>query len=189
MNLIESLKNLGLNEKEAKVYLACLELGSATIQELAAKAGLKRTSIYNFLESMKQKGLVNEVKKDGKIFLIAENPADLEKRAQEQLLNYQNALPQLLGIFNLPGNKPKVKFYQGTADTQKIYEDILAANEPVFGYSDYEKMLATMDNDYMWSFAQRRAAQQIPFYSIAKDGPQGRMVKNWIRNNCAKLNW
>ncbi|PIT86455.1 MAG: hypothetical protein COU33_03055, partial [Candidatus Magasanikbacteria bacterium CG10_big_fil_rev_8_21_14_0_10_43_6] len=39
-NLTTILQNLGLNEKEAKVYLACLELGSATVQEVSDKAGV-----------------------------------------------------------------------------------------------------------------------------------------------------
>jgi len=50
--LNETLLQMGLNEKEAKVYLACLELGGATIAEIAEKSGVKRTSIYNFLEEL-----------------------------------------------------------------------------------------------------------------------------------------
>jgi len=49
------LRNLGLNEKEAKIYLACLELGSATVQEVAQKSSIKRTNIYNLLGSLKKK--------------------------------------------------------------------------------------------------------------------------------------
>ena len=37
------LKNIGLNEKEAKIYLALLELGKSKVPEIAKKAELKRT--------------------------------------------------------------------------------------------------------------------------------------------------
>ncbi|MFH1946542.1 MAG: hypothetical protein ABIJ23_00060 [Candidatus Magasanikbacteria bacterium] len=33
--LVKQLQNLGIDDKQASVYLACLELGSATVQELA----------------------------------------------------------------------------------------------------------------------------------------------------------
>lgn len=36
------LEKFGLSEKEAKIYLATLELGQATVQQIAKKAGLVR---------------------------------------------------------------------------------------------------------------------------------------------------
>ena len=39
--LISTLHQLGIEEKQAQVYLACLELGSATVHELAEKSGVK----------------------------------------------------------------------------------------------------------------------------------------------------
>lgn len=44
MDIIASLRQFGLNEKQAKVYLACLELGSASVQKIAKKAGVERTN-------------------------------------------------------------------------------------------------------------------------------------------------
>ena len=39
--MINQLKNLGLTENEAKVYVAMLELGPAPVAEIAQKAGIK----------------------------------------------------------------------------------------------------------------------------------------------------
>ena len=68
--ILELLNKLGLNQKEANVYMACLELGSGTIKELSEKSGVKRTSIYNFLEELKQKGLITQIQKGKKTILI-----------------------------------------------------------------------------------------------------------------------
>ena len=40
------LQQLGLSEKEAKVYLASLELGSTSVLEISKKAGLKRLYLH-----------------------------------------------------------------------------------------------------------------------------------------------
>ena len=42
---IEALVSLGINEKQAKVYLALIELGEATVQEIAKSAELNRTTV------------------------------------------------------------------------------------------------------------------------------------------------
>ena len=48
----ELIQTLGLSEHEAAVYLAALELGEANIQEISRKSGVKRTSIYNFIDTL-----------------------------------------------------------------------------------------------------------------------------------------
>lgn len=42
MSLVNHLKNAGLADKEAKVYLAMLELGPSPVLPIAAKAGVNR---------------------------------------------------------------------------------------------------------------------------------------------------
>jgi len=175
--LTETLKSLGIDEKQTKVYLACLELGSGTVQEVAEKSGVKRTSIYNFLEEMKQKGLVFEITQKNKTVLTAADPSELVARMRRNYEQAQKILPELLGIFNLPGNKPRVRFYPGIEGIKDAYDDILNTGEDLCGFSDYEKMLAVMDNEYMWNFAKKRTERKMKFFCIAKDGPQGKKVK------------
>ena len=176
--IISILNNLGLNEKESKVYLACLELGSATVQELSEKSGVKRTSIYNFLEELKTKGLITEIKQDRKTLLVAEDPQVLRKSARDKVKEaeeyagkIETALPELLGIFNLPGEKPKVKFYGGLEGIKQVYEDTLTEGGPIYAFTDYEKLLNTIEPDYMIDYARRRAEAGIFIYSVSPPGP------------------
>lgn len=175
-NLQKTIENLGLNEKQAKVYLACLELGSATVAEVAEKAEVKRTSIYNFLEELIAKGYLSEIKQDDKILLVAEDPKALEQKAKNHLESVQGVMPELMAMFNRSGNKPKVHFYQGIAGIKKIYEETLKSQEPIYAFSDFEKMMPLME-EWMWDYAQRRAASGISFLSIAKDGPWARKAE------------
>jgi sugar-specific transcriptional regulator TrmB len=172
-----TLQNLGLNDKETSIYLALLELGSGTVQEVAKKSGVKRTNIYNFIGPLKEKGIVNEVVEDEKIILIPENPNTLLKRAEKNYQEIKIALPELMGIFNTPGHKPKVRFYEGIDGMKHAYQDILDTGEPVYGFSDYEKMFQALEQEWLWDFPPQRKAKKIFFYSITKDGPKAKEIK------------
>lgn len=175
-DIINTLHQLGIEEKQAQVYLACLELGSATIHELAEKSGVKRTSIYNFLSEMKQAGLVSEIKQGKKILLVAENPHILAQRAKNQVKKVEELLPEMMSIFNQPGNKPKVRYYEGIDGLKRAYDDMLQSKEVIYGFSDYEKMFATIPEDFLWNIPERRKENKQKFYCIAKDGEWGRKI-------------
>lgn len=176
--LSEILKNLGLNQKQAAVYLACLELGSGTIQEIAKKSQVKRTSIYNFLEDMKARGLLTVIEQDNKVLLVAEDPHILLNRAQDQVKQLEKMMPEFRGIFNRPGTKPRVRFYQGIDGLKKIYEDTLLTGETIYEISDFEKMFTAMEPNWMWDYPLRRAQKGIKAFSIAKDGNKAREVRS-----------
>ena len=63
MNYIQDLQQIGLTEKEAKVYLAALELGEKAVQVIAQKAGVNRATTYFILESLIEKGLQRAINK------------------------------------------------------------------------------------------------------------------------------
>ncbi|MCF7835696.1 MAG: helix-turn-helix domain-containing protein [Candidatus Marinimicrobia bacterium] len=82
--MISKLKQLGLSEKEAKVYLASLELGEATVQEIAKQAGVNRPTTYVQIEKLTKMGLMSSVEKEGKKYFNAEEPNQLLKILEKQ---------------------------------------------------------------------------------------------------------
>lgn len=52
MKIQETLEQLGMHEKKAEVYLACLELGNATAYLIAKKVGLKRPTVYDIANQL-----------------------------------------------------------------------------------------------------------------------------------------
>ena len=53
--LIKKLVNYGLSDKEARIYLALLELEAATVFEAARQSGVNRSSAYVVLESLSRR--------------------------------------------------------------------------------------------------------------------------------------
>ena len=61
METIDVLERVGLKGKEASVYLALLELGTASVESIAKKAGTKRPTTYLVLDDLQNRGLVSIV--------------------------------------------------------------------------------------------------------------------------------
>ncbi len=180
MDIENTLVSLGLDDKQIKVYFAALELGSATIQELAKKSGVKRTSIYNFLDAMRSGGLVTTMEHKGKLLVAAQNPEIFLQRSREKVSALAGALPQLLSIYNVLGDKPKIYFYEGLEGLKQVYVDTLTTGKTIYAFTDYEGMFDVIESDYVWQYPAERAKRKIMCYGIANDGPRARamMKKN-----------
>lgn len=118
--MLEMLIRLGLSEKEAKVYLATLELGTDTAQNIATKADMNRATTYVILEKLMNQGLATTSEEGKKTVFTASDPHELthyleeQKREIESKKQYlDSAISQLMAIYNAKSGKPTVRFYQG----------------------------------------------------------------------------
>ncbi|MBI2410919.1 MAG: hypothetical protein HYV32_03470 [Candidatus Kerfeldbacteria bacterium] len=119
------LKQLGFSQNEAKVYIASLEMGLSSAQDIAKKANLQRTTTYSILEMLVKKGIVGKSKVRGKYRYIAESPSKLLSFATELQKKIAHALPELEAIYNKSETKPKIVFYEGKHAIQNVYDDTL----------------------------------------------------------------
>lgn len=159
---IKTLKEFGLTDNEAKVYLACLELGTATVQGLGKKAGVKRTTVYTTIEGLKQKGVISQTKKAKKTFFVAEGPQRLVQLSERRLQQLKKMLPELKSIYNLAGAKPKLMFYEGREGYLAVYEDILKEKPKEFlTLSSYDDFYKHLDPVYEESWTKQRIAKGI----------------------------
>lgn len=134
------LQNLGLNEKQAKIYLALLELGKATVVEIAKKSGLKRPTTYVVLDDLKTKGLVSEAPEKKRTLFIAEDPAVLEKNSKQNLSEFHEMLPLFRARFNR-GTKPKIRFYDNKSVIENLYYNEIFPAEKIYFYGTSIKKL------------------------------------------------
>lgn len=132
MELEAVLQHLGLNEKQAKVYLAVLQMGKGSVPAISVKAGTKRPTTYLLLEELRMKGLVNLLPRAQKVLYTANSPEQLleEQREKEQLIKAN--MPELMAMFNVKKEKPKVTYYQGESSIIKLYDEIFKEKEIFF---------------------------------------------------------
>lgn len=116
---------LGLNQKEAMVYLATLELGNGTVQDIAKKSRLKRTTIYPILETLKKEGLIYQTKSKKRTYFTAEDPNELLKIFKSKLSKFEANLAVILATQNKSAKKPRVYFFDGAEGFKKIWQLLL----------------------------------------------------------------
>jgi len=134
------LKDLGLTETEAKIYLACLELGSDSVLHIAKKAEIKRPTCYLSLDSLFEKGLVSKVEKKNTTFYSAEDPNIILNKYKEKIANFQDLLPFFHAKFN-KGPKPKIRYYEGKEALWNIYTKIMFPSKKIYFFGTNTKKL------------------------------------------------
>jgi sugar-specific transcriptional regulator TrmB len=114
------LQRIGLSEKEAKVYLATLELAESSVQNIAKKAGVNRPTAYVILEKLMGLGLASTLVKGKKTYFVAQSPSELENILKEQVSEIEHrkselegVMSQLHAIYNANSEKPAVRYFEG----------------------------------------------------------------------------
>lgn len=177
------LQKIGLTEKDAGVYLACLELGTQPASTIAKKAGLKRPTTYLILESLLRKGLVSEYTGSNVKYFTAVQPEYLlhflEKQKRD-LLSHQRELeeyiPQFNSLMNPYSLNPKVRFFDGVEGIEHVMEDTLTAKTPICCYANIDSWFAHEGlKKYLIEYGKKRVVQKkIPERVILTDTPIGR---------------
>ncbi len=123
-SLLRTLTDFGLNDKEAKVYLALLELGEGNVTQIAAKTGLKRAIIYIVLERLMQQGYASRTGRGKVLRFTAADPLQLFNSEQTRLTNFKFMLPLMRGLYNTPKAKPRFNYFEGKKAILTVYSEI-----------------------------------------------------------------
>lgn len=158
--LEKDLQEIGLNEKEAKIYLASLELGQSVVQDIAKKAGVNRATTYFVIETLMKMGLMSSFHKGKKQYFVAADPDRLieileqEKNTiEKRKSSLKKLLPQLQSINNKQKDRPVVKYYEGKEGIKTMVSEILKAakGEVDMAYSvDALNKLFTEEDKIEW---------------------------------------
>lgn len=128
-NLTKAIAASGLSDKAAQAYLACLELGEATVQQIAERARLKRTSVYYVIDELTRSGAIVKTRRNRKLYYVAENPSSVLKNARKRLHVFEELLPQLEERKHSAIPRPRLYFLYGVPGFKQIWDRIFALPE------------------------------------------------------------
>jgi sugar-specific transcriptional regulator TrmB len=124
MELIPNLTKLGLSENQAKVYLATLQLGTDTVQNIARYAMLKRPTVYLLLDDLVNLGLMSKTQKNRKTVFLPADPQHLLDKVQTQEKIIGGLLPHLQALYNVNPEKPSIKIAERVDGVRNVYNAI-----------------------------------------------------------------
>lgn len=171
MEFVTELKKLGLKDKEAAVYLACLELGSAPVQQIGRKAKVVHATTYVILEQLMKMGLVTRFDQGKKTMFSPEPPHQLlrllekeQEQIQERQEELKGILPELNMLLKTSGNeRPSVRYFEGKEGLRAIRQEIVMYVKPgdmIYNFtpSDYLNSIFPTEEEVYY---QQRVAKRI----------------------------
>lgn len=177
--LEKDIEKLGLSTKEAKVYIALLDLGRGNVTKIASRAVINRTTTYDILSGLTEKGLVMVSGYEPKQEFEALPPERVidylfneQQKIEEKKKSARDIVPRLAAMFN-KSDRPKVVFYEGTGGLEKAYEDTLTSTEPIRAFATVDDMHRALPH-YFPDYYKRRAGNGIFIRAIVPDTPIGR---------------
>lgn len=176
MGLQTILHGLNFSDKEAAIYIALVEKGSAIASDIAKAADLNRPTTYDILRVLTKRGLVSKYKKGSAMYFQALDPRTLVhyiEREKEEAVSYFHeqkaratlAVPLLLSLQNSLDTKPRMQFFDGRKGMREAYEDTLTARGFILAYTNVEAMYDGLPH-FFPEYWKRRTQAKIPIRAI-----------------------
>lgn len=179
--LNQFLTSIGLTNKEAKVYLALLQIGSQAVSTIANKSQLTRTTVYAVLESLEKKDLIFSFEKNNILYYSAKSPHSIQEKLERdsgkiksQLEEFKNLVPEFLALNQHNEAAPRVQYFEGLSGIQQIYEDTLKANKEKLAYSPIADIQHMELKKYIDEYVKKRAKKKIRVRALLPDSPRSR---------------
>lgn len=172
--LLKILIGLGLNEKEAKLYLSCAEKGTAPVSAVAAGAKINRVTAYDILEKLKQKGFVNFFTKDKTKYFSCTPPEIVLEEFERRTNDFRRNLPVFKRITGQT-NHPRIRYFEGLEGIKMMYADTLTSKTEILNFSNSHEIRADWPN-YDQDYVEKRRSKKIFLRGICPLDEEGRAV-------------
>ena len=130
-DLVESLKELGLNSYEAKVYLALLKKYPATGYEVAKLADIPQSRAYDTLKALENERIVTSSNEKPQTFTPIK-PKELTKRYRRKIESNLDFLEKKLPDVKVDYNEPIHSVSGENQIRNKIIEIIKSAKQEIY---------------------------------------------------------
>ena len=95
IDMEKGLEDLGLNNRETRLFLAALSLGIFTTNSLAEFSQQPRSSTYDIINSLMRKGFISSFKRESKTYYQAIEPKQITQIEEERIYNLKKLIPEL----------------------------------------------------------------------------------------------
>ena len=129
---LEILEKIGLSKAEVTIYLALLELGSVQSGRIVKETGLRKSTVYETVGRLQEKGLVSYAIKDSQKYFQAAHPDKLLDFVQEKKMELEknekevaDIIPKLRTGLDVLRPQAEAHVYSGTDGFKAMRRDVL----------------------------------------------------------------
>jgi sugar-specific transcriptional regulator TrmB len=130
-NAKKVLKEFGLSESEAEVYLTLLKMGSAAASQLAEKTQIHRINLYDILERLQEKALVSYVVMGKRKYYEAVNPKKILEIENERKKEIEKIMPELASLRMVSKEPQEATIFKDKKGIKAILDEITRSKTEV----------------------------------------------------------
>ena len=166
--LLKMLENTNLDQKESMVFVALLNLGAATVSQIAETTGLSRASLYYTLEKLIQQNYVSEAAGTKIKKYIAADPVIFSNELSKAATEFKEMLPYLQSMRSR-SKKPVVSYFNSEAGVMSVWSQIRRPKEAFYATS-ISKIAKHFPTELeRWKQIYRNSAKKYSSYHLLSD--------------------
>ena len=168
------LSEIGLSDKEIKVYLTGLKIGPALANSLSGQSGISRQNTYEILKKLISRGLATSIGEKYDTRFVMENPSSIKQlleRKKDSIeaieAKFAAILPEIESQYNNNVSLPKIKFYEGRESIKNLYLDTLnCQNKEIMAIVPTKEMFENIGVDFAKYYVAERVKREIKTKTI-----------------------
>lgn len=169
MEIKKVLENLGFSPNEIKVYLTLNDHGSIKAGKVARLAKIDRSSCYNALKTLTEKGLASYVIIGKVKWFQATGPKRLLDYVKEQEEDVKSILDELQKRHKAAKIEGQVRLFKGIKGVKTIFLDIIRTGKDNFVFGS-EGQFSTKMKDFAPQFERLKKENKIKTKMVLRKG-------------------
>lgn len=163
------LKNIGLSPNEIKVYLTLNDHGSTKAGRIAKLAKIDRSSAYNALKLLLEKGFVSYVMIGQVKWFQATGPKRLLEYVKEQEEDIKSIVSELDERHKVKKIEGQVRLFKGLKGVKSIFLDIARTGKDNYVFGS-EGQFSEKMGDFAYQFDKLKKQNKIHTKMIIRKG-------------------
>ncbi len=185
-DILHVLEAIGMDEKQARLYVAGLQLGTAPASDYAKVTGINRITAYTLLEEQVRKGRFTMVRKMRAKWYAPVAPEYIALEARKNAQALERVLPELRSLQGSKYRKPRVRFFEGWEGVRHVYEDTLTAQSELLNFAN-SAVVRKFWQQYDEEYVEQRVKRGIHLRGIAPDDATGKRVHGEDREKLREI--
>lgn len=170
--MYEELKEFGLSDNEIKIYIELLKTGATTANRISKLTGVKRSTTYDNLNLLANKGLVSSIIKEKVIYFEAIDPKKIMRLMEEKKEKLSKVVKELRSLIEVKKEEGGASFFEGKRGVITILNDILDEKKELWFYGSRKEAQVALEK-YPDNFVLKRAELGIPLRAVMAEEDRG----------------
>jgi len=170
--MYDELKELGLSDNEIKIYIELLKTGTTTANRISKLTGVKRSTTYDNLNLLVNKGLVSSIVKDKVIYFEGIDPKKIMRLMEEKKEKLNKVVKELGSLIDIKKDEGGASFFEGKRGVITILNDILDEKKELWFYGSRKEAQVALEK-YPDNFVLKRAELGISLRAVMAEEDRG----------------